>query len=343
MQPLDAWAATALDSVDSEILDRFYADPLEAMRVGLGLNVEEAKHLTQERADGGACDGMSFVDDGVILYAHSASSKRENFTLAHELGHWLLRRVPEVYDWLSDQPEPKRSEETLCDVIAQRLLVPDSAIDAVVQDGPVRAQHVVALFDTGNASLPVCAIALAQRIPGLGAVIVTRRDPATGEPVVEYASIHPDPTDGWPEVYPWPGQEVPAGHPIKQVRVGSVKTQKTSWTTSWGKTEEFYLDAVATPHDRVVGVLAANDIWGTEKFHPTVRREYDQKPTREVTCCGTTTTVRGWPCGVCGTIACPQCGYCRHQKQENALVPCERCCMAYRSSLLIDGLCEDCR
>lgn len=343
MDTLEECLVAALGTLDSAFLARFVANPLEAMRNDLDLNVTEAPHLTERRTDGGACDGMSFVNDGVILFAPSPTSKRQNFTLAHELGHWVLPRVPEVFDWLSDQSEPKRAVETLCDMIAQHLLLPKAAIDSVIARGPVQAEHIVSLFKSGQASLPVCAIALAQRIPGLGAVVVTRPDLTTGNPVVEYANVRPDPMEGWPAVYPWPAQAVPPGHPIKSVRKANGIRQKTTWSMPWGKSADFYMDAIATDDGRVVTVLSANDIWGVEKFHPATPREFDQRLSREVTCCGASRQARGFPCATCRTIACPECGYCRHQKQDNALVQCTGCWVSYSPNLLVEGRCEECR
>jgi len=53
------------------------------------LTVRAVDHLDDARADGGVCDGVSYLNDGVILY-RSTGNRRENFTLAHELGHWLV-------------------------------------------------------------------------------------------------------------------------------------------------------------------------------------------------------------------------------------------------------------
>src|SRR5690606_684707 len=94
---------------------RFAVDPLTTMRLDLGLTVSPADHLSEKRADGGACDGLSFPKDGVILYAPTRNSRRENFTLAHELGHWLIEQVPAVFDWLFEQQAPEKVLETLCD------------------------------------------------------------------------------------------------------------------------------------------------------------------------------------------------------------------------------------
>ena len=40
---------------------------------------------------------LSYLSDGVVLY-RSTGNRRENFTMAHELGHWLVDQTNDVYD-----------------------------------------------------------------------------------------------------------------------------------------------------------------------------------------------------------------------------------------------------
>ena len=113
---------------------------------------------------------MFFLDGGVILYAPSPYSRRENFTLAHEYGHFLVAEQEDILDWLGDLSKPCRALESVCDRIASELLLPKSLIDQVVGGQVPRASHLVALYEASNASEPCCAIALANRLPGVAAV-----------------------------------------------------------------------------------------------------------------------------------------------------------------------------
>lgn len=376
METIEECVAAALASMRAEARARFVLNPLTTMRTDLGLKVAAADHLTEKRADGGACDGLSFPKDGVILYAPTSHSRRENFTLAHELGHWLVEQVSEIFDWLFSQTAPAKALETLCDRIAQRLLLAESAVDRVVAGGPVRAQQVVDLYHATQASIPACAIALAARLPGLGAIVVvdapTNLDidddlgmgfAAIGSEnrgVVRYASIRPDPHRGWPKVFPWPGQAVPAGHPLRHLLsagqtppsqlpaggAGGLRTlqRRSFWATPWGERATFYLDAVAISPRRAIGVFADTDLWGAERFHPTERRDFDQRPEQEITCCGQTRKVRGYPHDPCGQIHCPTCGKCRCHRRDDELVLCQGgCFLKFKPHLLVDGRCEDCR
>jgi hypothetical protein len=336
---LDACVELALSSIDSGVQAQFALSPLEAMTVGMGLKVRAADHLT-ERDDGGSCDGMSFLDDGVILYAPTGN-KRENFTLGHELGHWLVDRpeVEVIYDWLSRQPDPAVALETLCDRLAQRLLLPADVITSVVGTGPVEAEHVRALYDATMASLPVCAIALASRLPTLGAIVIADR----GTDEVEYASVHPHPELGWPKVHPWPGRPVPPGHPLALLEDGRTVRRRSFWASPWGDRAQFYLDAFAGPR-RVIGVLSDTDLWGAEVFHPEVEREYHDQPERTINCCGEIRKVRGYPCGKCHEPYCPRCGNCRCDRQAARETRClGRCGLAVLPHRLNDdGICDDC-
>lgn len=342
MKTLEDCVDAALAALTPELRADFAADPVSMLRDQIGLRVQRADHLTNLRGDGGACDGVSFLSDGVILYAPTPYSRRENFTLGHELGHWLVDRTPPVFDWLFEQPDPNQELETVCDRIAQRLLLSQAHIDQVLGDGPVQARHVLDLYEASNASIPVCAIGLAARLPGLGGILIVEPG-APDAAVVGHSSIRPDSVRGWPKVYPWPGQDVPAGHPLRQIRTGGSIRRRSFWAMPWGERAEYYLDAVEV-RGRWIAVLADTDLWGAERFHPNNQRDFDQRPEREITCCGRTTTVRGYPCAVCNEVHCRVCGKCRCDRQQDELVMCAGgCFMKLRPNLLVNGLCEECR
>jgi hypothetical protein len=336
---LDRCVERALDYLDETVRRKFATAPLEVLRDDLCLKVRAVSHLAERRGDGGACDGLSFLQDGVILYAPTPYSRRENFTLAHELGHWLVEQADEVYDWLADQNDPARMLETVCDHIAQRLLLPDQIIKSVVASGPIRASHVLELFEVSQASVPTCSIALANRLPHLGAVVVIDRGTAT----VQYASVRPDPEEGWPVVFPWPGQSVPEGHPFLTMSTGANVTRRTFWRTPWGSQDEYYVDALSDDK-RIVAVFSDLDVWGAERLHIDRPREFDQRPTTEIYCCGKTRTVRGYPCPNCGRPFCSQCGLCHCERIAGREQMCAGgCFLRFQPHLLVNGLCEECR
>jgi hypothetical protein len=329
--------SAAWSQLPDGVADAFSSDPESTLRDALGLKTVAVSTLDVVRQEGGACDGVSYLDDGVILY-RPTQSRRQFFTLAHELGHWLVDQTDDVYDLLANQRESAKLLETVCDRIAQRLLLPAALIDSVLSGSPPAARHVTELMDASLASRPVCGIALASRLRGLGAVIIS--DPERAQ--VDYVSVRPDSVDGWPAVFPWTGQPIPPGHPIQQVRGDHPITRKSYWETPWGARADYYIGVVADG-DRAIGVLSDRDLWGSEQLHLDAEREFDRRPLGEVRCCGATRSVRGWPCATCGEQCCPTCGKCRCDRQAAREVRCTMCGCQYLPHLVTGGVCVDCR
>ena len=329
--------AVALNALPAGVAQRFAQSPEQTLDVDLGLKVRPGDHLAESRQGGGVCDGVSYLSDGVILY-RPTGNRRENFTLAHELGHWLVDRVDEIYDWLGQQEQGERLLETICDAIAQTLLVPSSAVDRVVAGRTISAQCILDLVAASEASRPVCAIAVARRLPGAGAVAFIDRE--TG--LVKYSSVQTDPIEGWPVAIPWPGQQVPDGHPLGNVDDGAVLARKTYWPTSWGERQEYYVDAIGTGR-WVIAVFADRDLWGAEKVHFDAVREYVQRPEAEFRCCGTIQHARGYPCPTCRRLFCPQCGGCLCDQRAANETTCRACGLEKPKHLIgPSGICVDC-
>lgn len=329
--------AAALRLLPDGVAHRFAQSPEQTLAMDLKLKVQQAEHLVASRQGGGVCDGESFLSEGVILY-RPTGNRRENFTLAHELGHWLVDQVDEIYDWLAQQDSADRLLETICDAIAQTLLVPASAVDGILAGRPVSARRVLDLVAETEASRPVCAIAIARQLPGAGAVVIIER--ATG--LVKYSSVQTDQFDGWPVAIPWPGQQVPDGHPLGNVGDGDVFGGKTYWSTPWRQRAAYYVDAVGTGV-WVVAVFADHDLWGVEKVHFDSPREFVQRPEAEFWCCGELQHARGYPCPTCGRLFCPKCGGCLCDQRAANEMTCKQCGLKKAKHLIEpSGICVDC-
>lgn len=335
---LGPWVERAIRILDSPTQEQFALDPEAALISQLGLTVRPVDKLSSSRADGGFCDGMSFLEDGVILYAPTPNSRRQNFTLAHELGHWIVEQDQGLFDWIADQADPAALLETICDQIAQRLLLPDALTQDIVGSELVRAQHVQDLYENSQASYQACAIAVARHIRGLGAVVLIDR--YDGQ--VHHASIQPDPDDGWPEVYPWRGQVLPQAHALREFDSGSTFTRRITWRDSWGRAAEFYADAVADGR-RTIAVLAGDDIWKVEPSYVIQPRDFDKRPLLHVYCCGQEHSFHGFPCPTCGQGFCPVCKNCKCDRAAKTEEACNGCFLVLQRHLLVDGLCENCR
>ena len=123
---------------------------------------------------------------------------------------------------------------------------------------------------------------------------------------------------------------------------GGSLTQRTFWETPWGRRERFYVDAIADDR-RVIAVFTDSDLWDCEKLHIEPPRAYADRPLRDVTCCGVTRQVRGYPCATCDSGYCPACGNCRCQKNAAREQQCQGCYQVFLPHLLIDRRCEECR
>ncbi|WP_231252654.1 hypothetical protein [Nocardioides furvisabuli] len=243
-----------------------------------------------------------------------------------------------VYDWLSRQENGDRLLETVCDAVAQSLLIPARVVDDIVASRQVCAQTLLDLVDATQASRPVCAIALSRHLPCAGAVVIIDRESGA----VTYSSVQPDPFEGWPVAIPWPGQDVPPGHPLRNLRDGASLGRKSFWATPWGQRQEFYIDAVGLSRV-VVAVFADRDLWGVETTHFDAPREFSHRLEADIRCCGGTQKARGFPCPECRRLFCPKCGGCLCTQRASNEATC-RACGLEKAKHLMDssGFCVDC-
>jgi hypothetical protein len=328
------WVERALRGVSPAQRASFAADPLGSLTGDFGLQVQAVNHLGQRREGKGSCDGVSFLADGVVLYSPTLS-RRENFTLAHELAHHLLECDDEFQDMLAEQDYPQPLLETVCDSIAQELLVPSELIESVVSEDAIRASHLLDLFDRSSASLHASAIALARRLPVLGAVVVFDREPGA----VRHASVQPDPVEGWPKVYPWRGQPALA-HPLLSIPNGTEAVKRIRWRMPWGDDAEFYANAIGQANT-VVAVFAGKDLWTSEASNLSILREYEDRPLLHLVCCGQDKWIRGYPCPNCRQPFCPKCGQCKCNREK--AVVCTECGLLKGAALVVNSVCVDCR
>jgi hypothetical protein len=287
----------------------------------------------------GWCDGVSFLENGLILYSPTPYSRRENFTLAHEAAHWLVNRDDDAVDWIADHPNSKGILEQLCDHIAGQLLIPDETVTTVLGDQPVRAEHIRALYDATNASEPACAIALARRISGVAASVIIEMPSR----MVTYSSLVWDGFDGRPLAYPWPGQHVPNGHLLRTLSADSTRTTRSWWSTPWNERHSYYLDATSNSC-RIYAIFSEHDLWGVEALHLDVAEHRPGRPTRQLTCsCGFKGAVTGYPHEDCNEPFCPQCESCGCQRKIARHRPCSKCFVLTPPAALEDGVCSECR
>jgi hypothetical protein len=324
-----------LDPLTASLIER---SPIEGVHA-LGLTAHAVETLAEDRGANGWCDGMSFLDDGTIVYVRSPNSRREHFTIAHEIAHWLVDHDDDAIDWLADLPDAERTLEQLCDQVAGRLLITDATLNDVTSDRPIEAADVRRLYERTSASEPACAIALTRRLRVPGAVVMVERSTFT----VSYASLIWDNDDSRPIAYPWNGQQVPAGHPLRNLAPRAHSQQRSWWATKWGERQTYYLDAISG-QNRIAAVFAEADLWGTERLHLDEFSRRPDRPSIPVDCiCGYEGEVRTYPHDDCGQPFCPRCGNCGCERKFANHRKCTRCGVTTTPNDLVGGVCSMCR
>src|SRR6266851_6106818 len=88
------WAERIVAGISAEIRRALALNPHAALRQHYQMTLHPTVAPPQ-RGSGGWCDGLSILEDSRIIYV-SGPGRRENFTLLHELGHFLVNTPPAV-------------------------------------------------------------------------------------------------------------------------------------------------------------------------------------------------------------------------------------------------------
>lgn len=308
-------------------------DPEVAIQVHFPLTIAAATSFAS-RGEGGWCDGSSITDARIILYRPTAS-RRQNFTLLHELAHHLIAADDTCLNWLANRPEPLRELEQMCDDLAAALLIPRERVDAVMARGPISADTLDALYRQSEASRSACAVALAQRLPCDGFVAIIDTGSATVFFSARARETRP---------YAWKGDLVPAGHLLRVAPVP--ERSETWWPYPDGEHRQFYMSTV-TREDFVYAVFAEHDLWNVTKLHLSNEARPDRGYHGTINCpsCGYSGSTRWWPCKVCNEGTCPRCGECGcdRRARQLRLGRCRICTVSVAEHLLLDGICPGCR
>lgn len=326
-----AWSQRVLDQLSGEVRQDLSEDVHAAIELHFGLTVTPAESF-DERGAGGWCDGVSIIKSKLILYRTTAS-RRENFTILHELGHHLVDNDMDCLSWMADQPNPERVLEQVCDHIAADLLVPPGVIDHTLQGSPPDANAVFNLFAATSASRSACVVAIARRLPCDGFVALIEE----GSDLVFFAA-----RSGNTRPYAWRGDPLPDGHPLR--RTVLPERTRTWWPYTVGSERRQLFMSTATQSGWTVAVLAENNLFDVPGFHFSQPIEDDRGYNGHITCpCGYSGKTRWWPCKECNVPQCPKCGECDCARRNRQRVKCDNCFMAVLPHLIVEGLCDACR
>jgi Zn-dependent peptidase ImmA (M78 family) len=226
------------------------SSPLAGVR-GAGVRVRAV--ATSDATDECSCDGAYFHDQRAICYVATPRSRRENFTVLHELGHHLVMSDDDLLSELADVDAVGGvgAEERICDAFAGRLLIPDEAIAAVLGGRRPRAADVRALYDATAGSMEACAVRLAERISCEGYVALLDRERRQ----VRFASQSAEFEYVWRR-----GTSIPRDHSVWQTGVNGtfVGQGDVVWTSRYRK--RFWLDAVGAG-TVIIAVFSADCYW----------------------------------------------------------------------------------
>lgn len=107
-----------------------------------------------------------------LVITRSMSTRRQHFTLLHELGHHIQRTDLALGEAVLAHREAELFEEAACDAFAARLLLPDDMVASVLgSEGPT-ARAAVELFALSNASRAAICVRLAGLLTQAAVVAV---------------------------------------------------------------------------------------------------------------------------------------------------------------------------
>jgi hypothetical protein len=326
-------AARLIASIPENVRDELASEPLEAIEGHWELAVTAADTLA-ERGAGGWCDGMSITEAGIIMY-RPTGTRRQNFTLLHELAHYLVDNDDDCVNWIADRPEPAKELEQICDHMAASILVSPDKLDYVLDGKRPSAPIWQDLYDSTAASWSACAVALAQRLPCDGFIAVVNIPSST----VMFSARSRD-----TRPYAWAGDRIPAGHPLRH-------SDPPELTVGWWPypdrdRRQYYVSTVKV-REHAYAVFAENDLWEVTRFHRPDQAQEDRGYHGTVTCrnCGFSGPTRMWPCSQCGQPPCPRCGECGCDQRERIVTRsmCSNCTVSVPTTQLVGGLCPGCR
>jgi uncharacterized protein DUF955 len=330
------WADRLVSSLDPATLEWLYRDPKDATVNCFRLSLREATALGERRGAGGWCDGLSFTEEGEVLYAPTPFSRRDNFTIAHEIGHHLTDadEDDDLWDWLGDLPERGAFIERTCDAIASQLLLPRDRVRALLGKRRPSGGVLHELFASSEASREACAIAVAERIGCDGFTLLAKADTST----VTFASRF-----GETRLAPWRGDPLPTSHPLHNLRPTQTQARESWWPDSRNQRHRYYQHAFRDDNNWIYAIFAVNDLWNVARLH-LPRAEPERLRLFQVNCsCSYRGTTTDFPCPVCRKPPCPRCGCDCDRKAKLPTGQCLHCFKTVRSHLIIDGLCDGCR
>ncbi len=324
------------DSLTPEARSGLSKNPKAAIQ-GLGVRVMAFENVWANDECG--CDGVYVWEPRpTIAYLPTPGSRRENFTLLHELGHHLYRYSDEAISALGDLDDDdfRIAEENLCDAFAGRTLIPEEAVDAVLGGRRPEARDLPNLFEVSIGSREVCAIRLAERMPCFGYVAVL--DPV--QHTIRFASASPQCPYRWRR-----GSKLPASHSVWRAS-NHVNGFRGEGEVIWnGGRKNLWLDAI-DDGPVVIAIFSEERYWKASGLNIlSGTSSIARPPAMSGTCKHCDADTWGYhACDKCGDVTCKNCGRCGCGAKVVREMVCSRCGLLLAARLFSGDstVCRDC-
>lgn len=125
-----------------------------------------------------------------ILIDQESPPKRQRFTLAHEVMHYLIQNDDDLLSDLHEEYEGDKLEvelENLCNLGAAEMLLPGNVVDAAIEKKGQHPKLIPELAELHQVSEEVVIIALAERGPTPSIVLMAGSKPLR----VYFSAKHP--------------------------------------------------------------------------------------------------------------------------------------------------------
>jgi hypothetical protein len=130
--------------------------------------------LVDEQYGAGGCSVAGRYDDlmhpPALCVARSASHRRRQFTVLHELGHHLQTNDIDLATTSLDFDD--EATDAACDGFAARVLLPDDLVAGCFADRTPSAGDIVRLYQASTASRAACVVRAAEHLLSSGTVVL---------------------------------------------------------------------------------------------------------------------------------------------------------------------------
>ena len=296
-------------------VDRLRADALNELAASDEVQIQLVPD-TQTEDGCSVAGGYTYATTPPTLtVAQSASRRRQQFTVLHELGHHLQKNDPDLAAGVRAQPADIADfEDAACDAFAGRILIPDTVLAALPAGRSPTAADVVRIFDMTQASRAACCVRVGERLGTHGVVAVLDNIGTVTFGI------------GKGDVYPPARGSSQAATLLVRTALGrgvDVQVDDTHFVYRNGsRSEQLYGDA-AWSGDFLI-VVAVRDLAGWKRFalpRNEPRRFVPQQAWCDV-CMDEFTPNRDDTCTRCQQPRCPT-GHCACTSAKER--PCDRC------------------